>query len=221
MKLAEDIAKVANVKKKTAVPKPLNSMLFGALKELRLSIASEQRVPAFVIFSDSTLIDMCMKLPSTNEELLEVSGVGQVKLERYGKEFLRTIAEFIPEGKNSLVTPTPETPTDQQPTAIELSDEAVTISVIADRLNCHLLQCGHKKLTGAKINEWLISEGYLEVVPGGTGNNVKKPTSKGTQLGIAAEERVIRGVDCHVNFYGRSVQDFIVARVMDILQFAR
>lgn len=78
-------------------------------------------MPAFVIFSDSTLIDMCMKLPSTNEELLEVSGVGQVKLKRYGDKFLHKIAEFMPEGKDTPVTTTPETPTDQLPCAILIS----------------------------------------------------------------------------------------------------
>jgi ATP-dependent DNA helicase RecQ len=199
----------------------MNSKLYALLKELRLTIATEQKVPAFVIFSDSTLIDMCLKLPTTNEELLEVSGVGQVKLKRYGEMFLRAIAEFKPESDETPATPLPETTTNQQLTAIELSDEAVTISVIADRLNCHLIQCGQKKLTGAKINDWLISEGFLEVVVGDYGKNVRRPTLKGTELGINAEERVIRGVDCSVNFYGRAAQGLIVARVTDILRFAQ
>lgn len=221
MKLAKDMPKVAAATKKGTVPKPMSSKLYSLLKELRLTIATEQKVPAFVIFSDSTLTDMCLKLPSTNEELLEVSGVGQVKLKRYGEVFLRAIAEFKPESDDMPATPLAEATTDQQLTAIELSDEAVTISVIADRLNCHILQCGQKKLTGAKINQWLISEGYLETVAGEADTNVRKPTTKGTDLGIAAEVRVIRGVDCSVNFYNRAAQGFIVASVTDILQFAQ
>jgi len=63
------------------------------LKALRLEIARKELVPAFVIFSDATLVDMCRKHPQTAEELLSVSGVGQVKLERYGKHFLRLLRE--------------------------------------------------------------------------------------------------------------------------------
>ncbi|KAF0194109.1 MAG: hypothetical protein FD169_2040 [Bacillota bacterium] len=221
MKLAKATSKTTDATKITALQKPMNSKLYAALKELRLTIATEQHVPAFVIFSDSTLIDMCLKLPSTNEELLEVSGVGQVKLKRYGEMFLQAIAEFTPEDTDTPAEPTPGVPMDQPPTAIEISDEAVTISVIADRLNCHLLQFGHKKLTGAKINDWLMSEGFLEVVAGDDGKNVRKPTLKGTELGIAAELRVIRGVDCYVNFYNRAAQGFIVASVTDILHFVQ
>lgn len=162
-----------------------------------------------------------LKLPSTHEELLDVSGVGQVKLKRYGDMFLRAIAEFIPEDKDTPAKPTPEVPMDQPPMDIEVPDEAVTISVIADQLNCHLLQCGKKKLTGAKVNDWLMSEGFLEVVVGDDGKNVRRPTLKGTELGINAEERVIRGVDCYVNFYNRAAQELIVARITDILQFAQ
>jgi len=65
--------------------------LFAGLRELRLTIAKEENVPAFVIFSDATLVDMCRKHPQTTEELLCVSGVGQVKLQRYGNRFLRLL----------------------------------------------------------------------------------------------------------------------------------
>lgn len=75
--------------------KPVNEALFEKLKSLRLLIANEQGVPAFVIFADSTLTDMCVKTPLTDEEFLEVAGVGKVKLERYGKRFIDVIAEFV------------------------------------------------------------------------------------------------------------------------------
>jgi ATP-dependent DNA helicase RecQ len=67
--------------------------LFVKLKELRLVIAREAKVPAFVIFSDATLVDMCQKHPRTEKEMLAVSGVGQVKLERYGKRFLQVLCK--------------------------------------------------------------------------------------------------------------------------------
>src|SRR5659263_234343 len=78
--------------------------LMERLKKLRLTIASEQRVPAFVVFSNATLTDMCIKLPKSNNELLEVSGVGQVKLQRYGKLFLSEISTFIADEESGTVS---------------------------------------------------------------------------------------------------------------------
>ena len=54
-----------------------------------------QRVPAYVVFSDATLMDMCRIKPKTRDEFMEVSGVGQRKAIRYGEVFLATIAEFL------------------------------------------------------------------------------------------------------------------------------
>ncbi|HJI85150.1 MAG TPA: DNA helicase RecQ [Oscillospiraceae bacterium] len=91
MKKVENSEKVV----KTHRPEvPVNSELLDALKALRKSIASKKSVPAYVIFSDATLIDMCKKCPETPDEMLEVSGVGRTKLEKFGKEFLEVIAKF-------------------------------------------------------------------------------------------------------------------------------
>lgn len=91
MKKVENSEKVV----KTHRPEvPVNSELLDALKALRKSIASKKSVPAYVIFTDATLIDMCKKCPETPDEMLEVSGVGRTKLEKFGKEFLEVIAKF-------------------------------------------------------------------------------------------------------------------------------
>ncbi len=65
--------------------------LMKKLKELRLKLAQERQVPAFVIFSDATLVDICHRRPASLEELLEVSGIGKVKLEAYGKALLEVM----------------------------------------------------------------------------------------------------------------------------------
>jgi ATP-dependent DNA helicase RecQ len=70
------------------------SELFELLRKLRTEIASEEGVPPYIIFSDKTLIDMCIKLPENEEQFLDVSGVGAHKLEKYGDKFLRVIREF-------------------------------------------------------------------------------------------------------------------------------
>ena len=69
----------------------MDEALLAELKALRNRLAAEAHVPAYAVFSDATLRDMCAKRPATPEEFLEVSGVGEYKLRRYGKEFLRVL----------------------------------------------------------------------------------------------------------------------------------
>lgn len=79
---------------KSAALSPADEKLLIALKELRRSLAMRQSIPAYVVFSDATLVDMCRLKPKTQEEFMEVSGVGQAKSQRYGEVFLAVIAEF-------------------------------------------------------------------------------------------------------------------------------
>jgi ATP-dependent DNA helicase RecQ len=62
--------------------------IFRELRETRRAIADRDGVPPFVVFSDATLRDMAKKRPRNRVEMLAVSGVGQVKFERYGEAFL-------------------------------------------------------------------------------------------------------------------------------------
>ena len=80
---------------KSSALSPADEKLLTALKELRRSLAMRQSVPAYVVFSDATLMDMCRIKPKTRDEFMEVSGVGQRKAIRYGEVFLATIAEFL------------------------------------------------------------------------------------------------------------------------------
>ncbi len=70
---------------------PMDAELFERLRALRKRIAAEATVPPYVVFSDATLRAMCLARPANEEQFLQVSGVGQAKLERYGEEFLREI----------------------------------------------------------------------------------------------------------------------------------
>lgn len=70
---------------------PMDAELFERLRALRKRIATEATVPPYVVFSDAALRAMCLARPKTEEQFLEVQGVGKVKLERYGEEFLREI----------------------------------------------------------------------------------------------------------------------------------
>lgn len=68
--------------------------LFQVLRALRKDLADKQGKPPYVVFSDATLRDMCARRPATDEEFLEVSGVGLTKLSRYGESFLEAIRVF-------------------------------------------------------------------------------------------------------------------------------
>lgn len=65
--------------------------LFEKLRQLRLEIAREEHMPPYIVFSDKTLVDMCAKLPKTREEMLTVTGVGEVKYQKYGERFLEVL----------------------------------------------------------------------------------------------------------------------------------
>lgn len=69
--------------------------LFAKLKHLRKSIAEQDDVPPFVVFSDASLADMAESLPQDPPMFLEISGVGQTKLERYGERFLGVIQRHL------------------------------------------------------------------------------------------------------------------------------
>jgi ATP-dependent DNA helicase RecQ len=75
---------------------PVDEALLAKLKELRRVFAQEAHVPAYIVFSDATLRDMCRKLPATETAFLAVSGVGEAKLKKYGDAFIKLIGEHKP-----------------------------------------------------------------------------------------------------------------------------
>ncbi len=76
--------------------------LFEKLREVRFQLAKEEGMPPYIIASDKTLADMCVKLPFCKEEMLEVSGVGENKYQKYGEAFLTAIREFV-NGKKEIL----------------------------------------------------------------------------------------------------------------------
>ena len=65
--------------------------LFERLRRLRKQLADAEGVPPYIVFSDATLRNLCIDLPQTESEMLAVNGVGEVKLQRYGRAFLDEI----------------------------------------------------------------------------------------------------------------------------------
>lgn len=72
-----------------------NDELFEILRTVRKEIADREKIPPYIVFSDSTLRDMCAKCPEDEASMLSVKGVAETKLERYGHEFLAAITEYL------------------------------------------------------------------------------------------------------------------------------
>lgn len=96
-KIVED---VTEQKKKSSEVSDYDESLFEKLRALRTEIAKNIGKPPFVVFADRSLMDMAGKLPLTDQEFLEIHGVGQTKLETYGEAFLSIIQEYT---KNNTV----------------------------------------------------------------------------------------------------------------------
>ena len=86
-----------SVARRAAIKPQADKALLSRLTRLRRSIAEEQHVPPFIIFTNATLRDMAVKRPRTRREMLRVDGVGEGKMDRYGDMFLRVIREYLEE----------------------------------------------------------------------------------------------------------------------------
>jgi ATP-dependent DNA helicase RecQ len=69
--------------------------LWEDLRRLRLEIANDKGIPPFVIFHDKTLAEIVSRLPQTLDELSDIYGVGQKKLDTYGKQFLDVVIKHV------------------------------------------------------------------------------------------------------------------------------
>ena len=68
--------------------------LFDELRAVRTRFAKAENVPPYIIFSDTTLVEMASYLPLTEHDMREMSGIGDLKYEKYGADFLRTVVEY-------------------------------------------------------------------------------------------------------------------------------
>jgi len=73
----------------------IDNALLDKLRKLRKEIAAKESVPAYIVFSDASLRDMCRKKPVSLVQFSDVNGVGQIKLEKYGEAFTALIADHL------------------------------------------------------------------------------------------------------------------------------
>jgi ATP-dependent DNA helicase RecQ len=115
-----------SAKKKTG-KKAISNTLFERLRKLRHSIALEEDIPAYLVFNDATLKIIEQERPMSDEEFLEISGVGQRKLEVYGAAFINEVIAFTKEKK---VT---KNKSDTHKITYELYQEGLSIDEIAEK----------------------------------------------------------------------------------------
>jgi ATP-dependent DNA helicase RecQ len=87
-----------------------DTALFEALRRRRSELAKEQRVAAYVVFADKTLIDMARRKPATAAEMGAVHGVGEAKLRQYGETFLEAIRQHAARGPSAADEPSMSRP---------------------------------------------------------------------------------------------------------------
>ncbi|MEN8727200.1 MAG: DNA helicase RecQ [Sulfurovum sp.] len=85
----------AETKKKVTYFDDYDVEVYDRLRDLRTQIASEKGIPPYIVFSDKTLKDLSVKVPQDKEAMLDVHGIGEVKFERYGKEFLTLLNDEL------------------------------------------------------------------------------------------------------------------------------
>ncbi|MCK4627293.1 MAG: HRDC domain-containing protein, partial [Phycisphaerae bacterium] len=129
---------------RSAVTDDYDRELFERLRSVRTRLAGEQNVPPYVVFSDRTLHEMACYFPVTPDEMRRITGVGDMKLQRYGDEFLPPIQAFVesnPQAKSDAAPlPTPRAPglakstrTKTFDTTWQLLKEGLDRSQIAER----------------------------------------------------------------------------------------
>lgn len=124
---------------------PYEKSLFQQLKDVRRQIAGEENVPAYIVLSDASLLELATFLPQNKEELLKISGFGEIKIERYGKQFLEIVAAYCREHQlpSRIHKKTPkrlrrekrEHDTDTKQQSLELFKSGKTLAEIAEQRN--------------------------------------------------------------------------------------
>ena len=205
--------------------------LFDALRRLRLTLAREEGVPPYVVFSDKTLIEMSAKTPQDKAAMLRVSGVGEMRYQKYGAAFLEAIAAFLQENPGAVTSiADPEAPPEAEKAAGKKtkkpkeafylrpgdgegfrSGDLYLEAEIKDELNRICTAENVKPVFGADIRRLMESWGYI------TGKRINGmllpfPTELGTAKGIVTGTKISQAGNSYtVLLYPPEIQKEIVA----------
>ena len=204
--------------------------LFDVLRKLRFTIAREEAVPPYIIFSDKALIDMSAKAPHDRAGMLRVSGVGEAKYDKYGERFISAIDSFMNENLDCVTSiaydgDAPEEKTGsgkkhknhKGPFYLNPEDEdqfqygdLYLLSEIKDELN-RITTADHvKRIFGTDIFRSLVQMGYVEEKQI-DGRTVQIQTESGLSKGIVTVEKISKTGNAYtVLMYPPIIQQEIV-----------
>ena len=208
---------------------PEGQELFEQLRRCRADLAVEKGVPPYIICSDKTLKDMCVKCPVDSTAMESVYGMGAQKVESYGARFTQIITAFLNEHAEETTTVQAFSGMTAAPARkkklpfyiapekldeVELTDTCM-LSELTNRINALCEEPDRKKLTAAFVNQLLVEKGYLEEVLRGE-EKVKRVTEKGKAAGILEEERRAKyGKNYYAMIHTRESQRMILKKLQD------
>lgn len=226
----KEAAKTKSHKAKSDVLTSKGHELFETLRELRMEIAKEEKVPPYIIFSDKSLVDMCIRLPKDKADMLKVAGVGEAKYERYGERFIQLLAQetngdaegFSYEGaREEYETVSRPARKKQKKDEFSLTEEMaaelhlleeMTLSELVNQMNELRDESAMKRLTVVSVVGKLMEEGYLTQ----SENDLKDITEKGTAFGIRKElKRSQKGFAYEVFHVNELAQKEVIRLVMN------
>jgi ATP-dependent DNA helicase RecQ len=204
--------------------------LFESLRQVRTQLAREEGMPPYIIFSDKTLIDLCIKVPSTEQEMLTVTGIGEHKFEKYGQTFIEAIHKFTQGDRAGLCyeqvqeEPPSKSSIPSQPKKTEfiLTKEikqgveslgTVTMSQFVEHMNELRDDKKMKRLTAVQLTTKLKEDGYLaEQFCRMIGRNMAVPSEKGIGCGITSEKKISdKGNEYEVAVYNKEAQRLLLS----------
>ncbi len=199
--------------------------LFARLKKLRAKLAAEINMPAYIVFGDTALRDMCVKMPVTQSDFAEVSGVGKVKQERYGQYFTAEIQRYLrenPEKKNAV----PETAGGGESLAellragaegLQAVDEELSLNRLCDEILTQLGLSADRRPVAEAVKKWLLNENYLtEKIE--NGKKRMAVTILSEEAGIVEREKVSSLNRAYTSVvFPRTAQEFVFENLGEML----
>lgn len=138
-----------------------NNDLFNILKELRRDISESEKIPPYMVFGDNTIKEMSIRMPINNTQLIEISGVGEKKIEKYGNIFISKIQNYINENNIDKKWDNENLNNNKEKIKKQKSYE-ITVNMIKDNMSLEEI-ASNRKITISTIishiNQY-VSEGF-------------------------------------------------------------
>lgn len=231
VKKESDYSRVSGKMRKSDILNSRGLELFDQLRELRTQIAREEGMPPYIIFSDKTLVDMCVKAPLNKDEMLLVNGVGENKYQKYGERFLQKIQAFTggksekfyfgepgQEQGSSGGYPTLFQTTKKKSDFFLTKEQAAQFpykdrylaAELAEALNSLRNPATTKKTSGAEIFRSMQAKNYAKECFI-EGKYSKEVTPEGEAAGLILDVRVSKAGSEYMDvYYGRNAQQLVV-----------